>query len=111
MARRAPLKATGEPRAPTFNTSGLLQTRRGVSGLGLDANLTFADLCRIPEAARQRPTPFGARYSLTEAIRTPRPLWVLPSPKAIRGHRARHLGSRWPKFSLVVVHPPRGQAG
>ena len=32
MARRAPLKATGEPRAPTFNTSELLQTGRASPG-------------------------------------------------------------------------------
>src|SRR4051812_25162848 len=32
MARRAPLKATGEPRALTFNTSELLQTRRTSPG-------------------------------------------------------------------------------
>src|SRR5689334_25193470 len=42
MARRAPLKATGEPRAPTFNTSGLRQTE-GVSGLGLDAQREAID--------------------------------------------------------------------
>src|SRR4051794_16746081 len=32
MARRAPLKATGEPRALTFNTSELLQTGRASPG-------------------------------------------------------------------------------
>src|SRR3954453_5341601 len=32
MARRAPLKATGEPHAPTFNTSELLQTGRASPG-------------------------------------------------------------------------------
>src|SRR3954470_14474222 len=32
MARKAPLKATGEPRAPTFNTSELLQTSRASPG-------------------------------------------------------------------------------
>src|SRR3954451_17860441 len=32
MPRRAPLKATGEPRAPTFNTSELLQTGRASPG-------------------------------------------------------------------------------
>src|SRR3954451_4105804 len=32
MARRAPLKATGEPRAPTFNISELLQTGRASPG-------------------------------------------------------------------------------
>src|SRR3954464_7644009 len=32
MARKAPLKATGEPRAPTFNTSELLQTGRASPG-------------------------------------------------------------------------------
>src|SRR4051795_9683871 len=32
MARRASLKATGEPRAPTFNTSELLQTGRASPG-------------------------------------------------------------------------------
>src|SRR4051794_36281062 len=32
MARKAPLKATGEPRALTFNTSELLQTRRTSPG-------------------------------------------------------------------------------
>src|SRR3954468_17362082 len=32
MARGAPLKATGEPRAPTFNTSELLQTGRASPG-------------------------------------------------------------------------------
>ena len=35
MARRAPLKATGEPRAPTFNTSELLQTGRASPGWAL----------------------------------------------------------------------------
>src|SRR3954469_8377687 len=34
MARRAPLKATGEPRALTFNTSELLQTGGGAPGGG-----------------------------------------------------------------------------
>ena len=32
MTRRAPLKATGEPGAPTFNTSELLQTGRASPG-------------------------------------------------------------------------------
>src|SRR3954451_25145488 len=32
MARRAPLKATGEPRTPTFNISELLQTGRASPG-------------------------------------------------------------------------------
>src|SRR3954447_14726975 len=32
MTRRAPLKATGEPGAPTFNTSELLQTGRASRG-------------------------------------------------------------------------------
>src|SRR3954466_6194691 len=35
MARRAPLKATGEPRAPTFSYLRVFTDKQGVSGLGL----------------------------------------------------------------------------
>jgi hypothetical protein len=52
----------GHGRAPRADLQYLRASidRQGVSGLGLDANLTFADLCRIPEAAGQRLTPFGS---------------------------------------------------
>ena len=36
MARRAPLKATGEPRAPTFSYLRVFTDKQGVSGLGLE---------------------------------------------------------------------------
>ena len=36
MARRAPLKATGEFRAPTFSYLRVFTDKQGVSGLGLE---------------------------------------------------------------------------
>src|SRR3954449_5422462 len=166
MARRAPLKATGEPRAPTFNTSELLQTGRASPGWawtrswrqltgtfgrlggkllsehievesGKNNDLQRLQPCHLARLARNQVRPSasgavcgsrrerfggaqtragrsfraitstaGAGRHRPKASRLPPPPWVLPSPEAIRGHRARRLGSRWPKFSLVVVDPP-----
>ena len=164
MARRAPLKATGEPRAPTFNTSELLQTGRASPGWawtrsGRQLTGTFGrpggkllsehievesgknndrqqlQPCHLARLARNQ-VRFGLRQAAqcggaaanasgerrpgqaaaSEPLQAPPglagkakgqpappPPWVLLSPEAIRAGRARRLGSRWPKFSLVVA--------
>src|SRR3954470_21218767 len=109
MARRAPLKATGEPGAPTFFSYLRVSTdKQGASGLDPEAQREAFD--RHIRAARRKVraitgTARAGRHR-PKASRLPPPPWVLLSPEAIRGHRARRLASRWPKFSLVVVHPP-----
>jgi len=173
MARRAPLKATGEPRAPTFNTSELLQTGRASPGWALKRSgrrltgifgrpggkllsehievesgknndrqqlqpchlarlarnqvrfgLRQAAQCggaaanasgerRPGQAAASEPSqaPPGLASIGPKASRLPPPPRVLPSPEALRAHRAPEMSSRWPKNSVVVVVDWIDQAG
>src|SRR3954449_11922248 len=161
MARKAPLKATGEPRAPTFNTSELLQTSRASPGLtrrrsGRRLSGTFGrpggkllsehievesgknndrqqlQPCHLARLARNQVRPSasgalcgsrrerlggaqtragrsfraitstaGAGRHRSKASRVPPPPWVLPTPEAIRGDRAREIASRWRSKLLV----------
>src|SRR5215213_2435318 len=102
----------GHRRAPRTDLLSYLRVstdKQGASGLDPEAQREAFD--RHIRAARRKVraitgTARAGRHR-PKASRLPPPPWVLLSPEAIRGHRARRLGSSWRSKLLVLLHPLR----